>query len=85
DALREGVWLLRRSGLNAADEAGVLLPALYMTLVARDDEVLQEMPERAEAWAQGLADDSPLIPVVDTIRHATEQGLTSSQILARLY
>jgi hypothetical protein len=85
DALREGVSQLRRAGLNAAEEAGVLLPALYMTLVARDDELLQDMPERAEAWAQGLTDDSPLIPVVDTIRNATEQNLDSSGILARLY
>jgi hypothetical protein len=79
------VTLLRKAGLDAAEEAVVLLPALYAALVAREDELLQEMAERAEAWAQGLPDDSPMIPVVDTIRTATERDLSSSEILARLY
>ena len=85
DALREGVWLLRRAGLNAVDEPTLLLPALYLALVAREDDLLDEAPERAEAWAQGLADDSPLAPIVDTIRTGAERQLSSSEILARLY
>jgi hypothetical protein len=85
DALREGIWLLRRAGLIAADEPLLLVPALYLALVAGEDELLDEMPERAEAWVGGLSDDSPLIPVIDTIRGGAAQHLTSSEIIARLF
>jgi hypothetical protein len=85
DALREGVCLLLRAGLNAVDDPMLLLPALYLALVAREDDLLDEAAERAEAWAQGLADDSPLALIVDTIRTSAERRLSSSEILARLY
>jgi hypothetical protein len=85
DALREGVAMLRRAGMDPASEAFMLLPALYLALVAAEDESLEETPERAEAWARGLHDDSPLIPLVDAIRAGAARGLSSSDIVGRIH
>jgi hypothetical protein len=85
DALREGLHLLGRAGLPVRTQPAVLLPALYLTLVAANDEIIQEAAERAEAWALGLAEDSPLIPVVDVLLLAGERGLDVDTTLGHLY
>ncbi len=85
DALREGLHLLGRAGLQVRAEPAVLLPALYLALVAAEDELIQEAAERAEAWALGLAEDSPLIPVVDVLLLAPQRGLDMDATLGRLY
>lgn len=85
DALRQGMSVLARAGIDATSEVAALLPALYLALVAQADELLADAGERAEAWAQGLDDDSPLVPVVDTIRNGAARQLSTADILARLH
>jgi hypothetical protein len=85
DALREGLHLLGRAGLDVRAEPAVLLPALYLALVAAEDEMIQEAAERAEAWALGLAEDSPLVAVVDVLLLAPQRGLDTDTTLAHLY
>jgi hypothetical protein len=84
DALRYGLHLFADLDLDVHADPGVLLAALYLALVAQDDEQLSDAGERAEAWAWGLAADSPLIPVIDTILTATRQELAVDTTLAHL-
>jgi hypothetical protein len=84
DALRYGLHLFADLDLDVHADTSVLLAALYLALVARDDEELADAGERAEAWAWGLPDDSPLTPVVDTILTATRQDLPVDDTLAHL-
>jgi hypothetical protein len=49
DALREGLHLLGNAGVDVPGEPAALLPALYAALVARDDEEVQEVADRAMA------------------------------------
>lgn len=63
----------------------MLLPALYAALVAADDEPVAEMGERAEAWALGLREDSPLIPVVDVLLLAPGHGLDCQAAVRHLF
>ncbi len=44
-----------------------------------------EAAERAEAWALGLADDSPLVGVVDVLLLAAQRGLDTGTTLAHLH
>jgi hypothetical protein len=62
DALREGLGMLARAGIDVRAEVVTMLPALYAALAAAGDEDLAEAGERAVAWAVGLPEDSPLIP-----------------------
>jgi hypothetical protein len=84
DALREGLHLLAAAGLDMNDGV-VLLPALYIGLVAREDEELAQAGERAWAWALGLRDDSPMIPITDMLLAAPERGLDPDTILGHLF
>ncbi len=85
DALREGLGMLARAGIDVRADPVVLLPALYAALVAADHEDLSEAGERAVAWAVGLAGDSPLIPVTDVLLAAPERGLDADATLAHLF
>ncbi|MFE0630870.1 hypothetical protein ACFW3D_28410 [Streptomyces sp. NPDC058864] len=84
DALREGINLLDEAGLPVREEAALLLPALYLALVAADDEDLEEAGARAAAWACGLPEHSPLLPVVDLLLIAPDRGLAVDEVLTRL-
>lgn len=85
DALREGLSMLARAGLPVEQEAAILLVALYTALVANDGEHLSDAGEHAEAWALGLAEDSPLVPVVDTMMVAANKAIEPEEAVAHLY
>jgi hypothetical protein len=84
DALREGLHLLGGAGIDVRQETAVLLPALYIALVAGEFEELGPAGERAVAWALGLAGDSPLIPVTDILLTAPQRGLDPDTTLGHL-
>ena len=84
DALREGLHLLSGAGIDVRHETAVLLPALYIALVAGEYEELAQAGERAVAWALGLAEDSPLIPVADVLLTAPQRGLDPDAALGHL-
>jgi hypothetical protein len=83
-ALGEGLCLLAGAGLDARGEAGLLLPALYIGLVAGEYEDLSEAGERAVAWALGLSEDSPLVPVTDVLLAAPQRGLDPDTVLGHV-
>jgi hypothetical protein len=85
DALREGLHLLAGAGLDVRGETGMLLPALYIGLVAGEYEDLSEVGERAVAWALGLDEDSPLVPVTDVLLTAPHRGLDPDTALGHLF
>lgn len=85
DALREGLGMLARAGIDVRTEVVTLLPAMYATLVAAGDEELSEAGERAVAWAAGLPADSPLSPVTDVLLAAPGLGLDTDTALACLF
>ena len=85
DALREGLHLLASAGLDARADAAVLLPALYIGLVAGEYEELSEVAERAMAWALGLGEDCPLVPVTDVLLAAPQRGLSPDTALGHLF
>lgn len=85
DALREGLGMLARAGIDVRTEAVAMLPALYAALVAAGDEDLSEAGERAVAWAIGLPTDSPLIPVTDVLLAAPDLGLDPDAMLRHLF
>src|SRR5439155_12924164 len=58
---------------------------LYLALVAADDDRLPDAAGRAEAWALGLAEDSPLVPVVDILLLAADRELEVDTTLGHLY
>jgi len=85
DALREGLGMLARAGIDVRAEAVTMLPALYVALAAAGDEDLSEAGERAVAWAAGLPQDSPLIPVTDVLLAAPQLGLGPDAALRHLF
>lgn len=85
DALREGLHTFLDHGLELRKSSAVLLPALYAEVAAPDNEPLDGLAERAEAWAWGLAEDSPLIPVVDLLLAAVDRDLDSDTALGHLF
>jgi len=84
DALREGLHLLSAAGIDVRHETAVLLPALYIALVAGEFEELAQAGERAVAWALGLAEDSALVPVTDVLLTAPQRGLDPDTALGHL-
>ena len=62
----------------------MLLPALYIGLVAGEYEDLSQAGDRAVAWALGLGEDSPLIPVTDVLLTAPQRGLDPGTALGHL-
>jgi hypothetical protein len=88
DALREGLGMLTAAGLpmrEMREEPAFLLPALYAALVASSDEDLRGAADRAWAWALGLREGSPLIPVADILLLAPSRGLGVDDVLRRLF
>jgi len=85
DALREGLHMLADAGLDVRADSVLLLPALYAGLVASDHEDLSDAGERSVAWALGLADDSPVVPVTDVLLVAPERGLDVDTALGHLF
>jgi hypothetical protein len=73
------------AGLDVRGDAAVLLPPLYIGLVASEFEQLSEAGERAVAWALGLSEDSPLIPVTDVLLAAPPRGLDPETTLGHLF
>ncbi|MFI9552725.1 hypothetical protein [Nonomuraea endophytica] len=85
DALRAGLRLLGRAGMPVREESSTLLPALYVALVAKDDEELAQAGERATAWAMGLPGDSPLIPVADALLVGHGMAMSADTLLGHLF
>jgi hypothetical protein len=85
DALREGLGMLARAGIDVRAETVTMLPALYVALAAAEDEDLSEAGERAVAWAAGLPEDSPLVPVTDVLLAAPQLGLDPDDVLRHLF
>jgi hypothetical protein len=85
DALREGLGMLARAGIDVRAEVVTMLPALYAALAASGDEELSQAGERAVAWAAGLPADSPLIPVTDVLLAAPQLGLDPDAALRHLF
>lgn len=85
DALREGLGMLARAGIDVRAEVAIMLPALYAALAAAGDEELSHAGERAVAWAVGLPADSPLIPVTDVLLAAPQLGLGPGAALRHLF
>src|SRR6266511_1531160 len=82
--LLPGTALADARFLRGPDPA-ILLIALYLALVAADSEQLSDAPPRAEAWALGLAEDSPLVPAVDVLLLAADRGLDVDATLGHLF
>ena len=85
DALREGLQMLASAGLDVHGDPAVLLSALYAGLVAGDHEDLSDAGERAVAWAFGLSDGSPLVPVTDVLLVVPQRGLDVDTALRHLF
>jgi hypothetical protein len=85
DALREGLGMLSRAGIDVRAEVVTMLPALYAALAASGDEELSEAGERAVAWAVGLPEDSPLVPVADVLLATAQLGLDPDAALEHLF
>ncbi|MFB6724617.1 hypothetical protein ACFCV3_30855 [Kribbella sp. NPDC056345] len=84
DLVLDGALLLTRARLPVHAHGALMLTGLYSVLVATDREELADLSVRAEAWALGLADDSPLVPVVDTLLYADVHDLGAEETLGRL-
>ncbi len=85
DALREGLGMLARAGIDVRAEVVTMLPALYAALAAAGDEELSQAGKRAVAWAVGLPEDSPLVPVTDVLLAAPQLGLDPDAALRHLF
>jgi hypothetical protein len=85
DALRQGLHVLASMDLDVRHEVTFLLPALYVALVGRDAERLDEAGERAEVWAWGLPEASPLVAVVDVMMTAMHRNMLVDQTLGALF
>jgi hypothetical protein len=91
DAMREGLNGIHRAGLRARGLPVLLLAALYASLVADgfgENTGIGDISgsaEQSQAWALGLASDSPLIPVTDLLLIGAKRDLSPDDILARLY
>jgi hypothetical protein len=85
DALREGIHLLRRAGLDVHTDPVLLLVALYVALVGADSETLRDAPPRAQAWALGLPEDSPLVAVADVLLLGPARGWDVDTTLRHLF
>ncbi len=57
----------------------MLLPALYIALMAGEFEELGQAGERAVAWALELAENAVLVPVTDVLltRHSAARSRTT--------
>lgn len=85
EALAEGLRVLARAGLDIRSDPSLLLPALYLALTAEDGEALAESPERSEAWAYSLDEDSPLVPVTDVLITGPDRELSMDDTLGALF
>lgn len=70
--------------MEVRHEAAMLLPALYIVLVAGEYEEMSQPGDQVVAWALGLAEDSPLIPVADVLLTAPQRGLDPDTTLGHL-
>ncbi|MCP2261757.1 hypothetical protein LX15_005483 [Streptoalloteichus tenebrarius] len=85
DGLSNGLFLLEHFGLPVHTDSAALLVALYVGLVASDDEPPDELYDRATAWALGLREDSPIAQVTDTIMISAVQELSPRATVSRLF
>src|SRR5262249_34700507 len=85
DAVREGLHLLANAGIDPHADAAMLLIALYLALVAADNELLDDALERAHAWALGLPETSPLAAVTDVLLVGADRRLDPDTVLGHLY
>jgi len=85
DALRRDCTCWVTPGCRSGRNRGLLLPALYAALVAGEYEELADAGQRAVAWALGLAETSPLVPVTDVLLVAPERGVDVDAVLGCLY
>src|SRR6266540_2326965 len=74
---------LEAAGLDQRKLPATLLPGT--ALADADSEQLSDAPPRAEAWALGLAEDSPLVPAVDVLLLAADRGLDVDATLGHLF
>ncbi len=85
ELLRNGLFLLSRIIAPADTDSTFLLIALYISLTDSNDVPLDEIPERAHAWALGLPDESSLIIVIDAINACAAQDLPLITALSHLF
>ncbi|WP_370968766.1 hypothetical protein [Amycolatopsis sp. cg9] len=85
EMLRDGLCLLSRAGMPPDFDSNLLTIALYVALTDSNDAPMDEIPERAHAWALGLGEKSSLIPVVDTISACAAQDLPTVTTLSHLF
>ncbi|WP_432060681.1 hypothetical protein [Streptomyces sp. S1] len=83
--LREGLRRFQSTGLPVEEEPGLLLPALYASLLAKPGELLENMGAHAWAWAASLDEASPLMPLLDVLLVAPEVGMSVTETLGHAF
>jgi hypothetical protein len=83
--LRMGLHRLQGAGMPVKKEPALLLPALYAALLAKPGEMFPDVVDHACAWALSLDEGSSLLPVLDVLLIAPEQGISVTDVLGRLF
>jgi hypothetical protein len=86
-AICVGLQLLSTIGIDEHEHSTLLLIGLYAALVPDDHrlvDLLSDMPDRAEAWALGLAPDSDLVDVTDILLIAATRDLSADRALRHI-
>jgi hypothetical protein len=85
DAVQLGLHLMAASRPGIRSETTVLLPALYVGLVASKYQDISKVGERSVAWALGLSADSPLVSVTDVLLVASQRELDPDTTLRHIF
>lgn len=83
--LRVGLNRVQEAGMPARTESWVLLAALYLALMAKPGELLDDAGKHAEAWALSVDEASPLAQVLDVLLVAPQREMSTDDVLAHLF
>ncbi|GAA3007487.1 hypothetical protein [Actinokineospora diospyrosa] len=83
--LRDALLLFERAKLPILEDSLSLLLALYAGVAGSNEIQVTDLAASAEAWARGVADSSPLAPIVDTILSCATAEIGTVETLARLF